>query len=54
MGKEAANALPEHRLYDHEIWMKEGETPPWGPIYPLFEVELETLWEWLEEMLCMG
>jgi hypothetical protein len=54
MGKEAADALPEHRSYDHEIRLKEGETAPWGPIYPLSEVELETLREWLKEMLRTG
>jgi hypothetical protein len=45
MGKEAADVLPEHRSYDHEIRLKEGEAAPWGPIYPLSEVELETLRE---------
>jgi hypothetical protein len=54
MGKEAADALPEHRSYDHEIRLKEGEIAPWGPIYPLSEVELETLREWLKEMLRTG
>jgi hypothetical protein len=54
MGKEAADALPNHTSYDHEIKLKEGETAPWGPIYPLSEVELETLREWLKEMLRTG
>ena len=54
MGKEAADVLPEHRSYDHEIRLKEGETTPWGPIYPLSETELETLREWLKEMLRTG
>jgi len=43
MGTEAADALPEHSPYDHEIRLKEGEKPPWGPIYPLSEAELEAL-----------
>jgi len=43
IGKEVADALPEHRPYDHKINLKEGETAPWGPIYPLSEVELQTL-----------
>jgi len=47
MGKEAADALPEHRSYDHEIRVKEGETASWGPIYLLSEAELETLQELL-------
>jgi len=50
MSKEAADALPEHRPYDCKIDLKEGETVPWGPIYPLSEVELQTLREWLKEM----
>jgi len=43
MEKEAADALPKHRPYDCKINLKEGETAPWGPIYPLSEVELQTL-----------
>jgi len=50
MGKEAANALPQHRSYDCRIDLKPGSTAPWGPIYPLSEVELQTLREWLKEM----
>ena len=50
MGKEAADALPEHQPYDCRIDLKEGATAPWGPIYPLSEVELQTLREWLKEM----
>jgi transposase InsO family protein len=54
MGKEIADALPEHRPYDHAIQLKEGEVAPWGPIYPLSEAELETLREWIKEMLKTG
>jgi len=54
MGKEAADALPEHRPYDCKIELKEGTTAPWGPIYPLSEEELRTLREWLKEMERMG
>jgi len=50
MGKEAADALPEHRPYDCKIDLKEGTTAPWGPIYPLSEEELWTLRDWLKEM----
>ena len=50
MSKEAADRLPEHRPYDCKIELKEGATAPWGPIYPLFELELQTLREWLKEM----
>jgi len=50
MGKEAADALPAHRPYDCKIDFCQGETAPWGPIYPLSEVELQTFREWLKEM----
>jgi len=50
MSKEAADVLPEHRSYDCKIDLKEGSTPPWGPIYPLSETELQALREWLKEM----
>ena len=54
MSQEAAEALPAHRSYDCKIDLKEGETAPWGPIYPLSEKELQTLREWLKEMLQTG
>jgi len=50
MGKEGAEALPDHRSYDCQMNLKEGSTPPWGPIYPLSEEELQVLQEWLGEM----
>ena len=50
MSKEAADVLPQHHPYDCKIELKEGATAPWGPIYPLSEVELKTLREWLKEM----
>jgi hypothetical protein len=54
MTKEAADRLLEHKPYDHAIDLKEGETPPWGPVYALNEVELQILREWLKEMLRTG
>jgi len=54
MSREAAEALPTHQPYDCKIGLKEGETAPWGPIYPLPENELRTLREWLKEMLRTG
>jgi len=50
MGKEAADALPDHRPYGCKIDLQEESTAPWGPIYPLSEEELWTLREWLTEM----
>jgi hypothetical protein len=52
--KEAADRLPEYKPYDHAIDLKEGETPPWGPVYTLNEVKLQTLREWLKDMLWTG
>jgi hypothetical protein len=54
MGKEAADALLAHAPYDMKIELKEGESAPWGTIYPLSELELETLREWLKEMMRRG
>jgi len=50
MGKEGADALPEHQPYDCKIDLQEGSTAPWGPIYLLSEEELQTLQEWLKEI----
>jgi hypothetical protein len=38
-----ANKLPPHRPYNHQIPLKEGFTPPFGPIYSLSRIELEAL-----------
>jgi len=54
MGKDAADTLLEHRSYNHSIDLKPGENPPWGPIYPLSETELQALGEWLKEMQRTG
>ena len=49
-----ARELPPHRPYDHLIPLKEGFTPPFGPIYSLNRVELETLKTWIEDNLSKG
>ena len=54
MTAEMATVLPEHSVYDHAIDLKEGQTPPSGPIYPLNETELEELRKWLKKMTNMG
>jgi hypothetical protein len=54
VGKELADKLPDHKPYDHAIDLKEGEQPPWGPIYPLNETELQALQDYLKEMLELG
>ena len=50
MSQEAADSLPEHRLYDCKIELRDGSTAPWGPIYPLSELKLQTLRESLKEI----
>jgi hypothetical protein len=54
MGKEAADALPQHTAYDMKIDLKGSTTAPWGPIFPLSETELEVLRQYLKEMLRTG
>ena len=49
-----AKNLPPHRSYGHKIPLREGFTPPFGPLYPLSKTELETLKEWFEENLSKG
>jgi hypothetical protein len=41
--EEEINRLPDHTEYDHRIELIEGSVPPFGPIYPLSEKELQTL-----------
>ena len=52
--KALANALPPHRPYDHKIPLKEGFTPPFGPLYNHFKQELEAAWDWLQKNLSKG
>jgi hypothetical protein len=54
LGKELADKLPDHKPYNHVIDLKHGEQPPWGPMYPLNETELEALQDYLKEMLKLG
>jgi hypothetical protein len=49
-----AQPLPPHRQWDHAIDLKDNSNPPWGPIYPLSEIELKALREYLDEMLAAG
>ena len=49
-----ARELPPHQPCDHTMPLKEGFTPPFGPIYSLNRVELETLHTWIKENLDMG
>ena len=40
--------------FDHAIDLKEGATPPWGPIYPISAYQLEQLNKYLEQILAYG
>jgi hypothetical protein len=52
--KKEASKLPEHRPYDHRIPLEEGTSLPYGPIYSLSPVELDTLRKYIEENLSRG
>ena len=49
-----ADKLPPHRPHDHNVNLKEGFTPPFGPLYSLSRPELEALRDWLQENLSKG
>ena len=46
--------LAPRRTFDHAIDLKEGATPPWGPIYPMSAYQLEELNKYLCKMLAEG
>ena len=50
-----ASELPEHTgINDHAIELVDGQQPPYGPIYSLGPVELETLKAYIETNLANG
>jgi RNase H-like domain found in reverse transcriptase/Reverse transcriptase (RNA-dependent DNA polymerase)/Integrase zinc binding domain/Retroviral aspartyl protease len=49
-----ADALPQHRPWDHEITLQEGKNPTFEPIYALSERELATLREYIDKNLKKG
>ena len=51
---EKAEMLAPRRTFDHAIDLKEGATPPWGPIYPMSAYQLEELNKYLCKMLAEG
>jgi hypothetical protein len=52
--KARADQLPPHRPYDHTIPLKEGTTPPYGPLYSMSRNELLAMKEFIEENLPKG
>jgi len=51
---EKAEMLAPRRTFDHVIKLKNGATPPWGPIYPMSAYQLEELNKYLHKMLAEG
>jgi len=53
--KVLADRLPPYRPeIDHEVQLKDGETPIWGPLYSMSRTELVVLKEWLQENMSKG
>jgi len=53
--KVLADRLPPHRPgIDHEVRLKDGEVPTWGPLYSMSRAQLVVLKEWLEENMSKG
>jgi hypothetical protein len=50
----AAGILPEHHPMEHRIELEPGKEPPWSPVYPLGEPELEALRQYLDSSLERG
>jgi len=51
---EKAEMLAPRRSFDHAIDLKDGETPPWGPIYPMSAYQLEELNIYVHKMCPEG
>jgi len=53
--KDLADPLPPHGPGNHhEVHLKEGEKPTWGPLYSMSGAELGTCKEWREEDMSKG
>jgi hypothetical protein len=46
--------LPEHRPYNLKINLEDGAQPPFGPIYSISPLELETFREFIDKNLQAG
>jgi len=49
--KAVAEVLPPYHSYDNKIPLKEGFTPPFGPLYSLSKLELQALRQCIDENL---
>ena len=52
--KSKADVLPKPSQWDHEIPLESGKKPSFGPVFGMSPTELETLKEYLDEMLAKG
>lgn len=52
--EQAASQFPADTKVEHSIPIEEGQTVPFGPIYPLSGKELETLREYIDTALAKG
>jgi len=46
--------MPPRQTFDYAIDLKEGSEPPWGPVYPMSQYQLNTLKTYLDEMFAQG
>jgi len=49
-----AEKQPARRTFNYAIDLKADTQPPWGPIYPLSQKQLEALRKYLDDMLKHG
>ena len=50
----ADGLLPHRPNIDHEVRLKEGEIPSWGPLYKMSREELVVMKAWLEDNMTKG
>jgi len=51
---EALEKMPPRQTFDHAMDLKEGSEPPWRPVHPMSQYQLNTLKAYLDEMLAQG
>lgn len=54
LATEKSGILPSRKMTDHSIDLVPDGSPPYGPIYPLSQTELQALREYLDENLALG
>ena len=51
---DALEEMASRRTLDDAIDLKEGSEPPWGPVYPMSQYQLNTQKSYIYEMLAQG